>query len=232
MAVDLAAHFDSKFVRDYVFLGATDSAAPIGMMLAAAQALTPALRAKLAADSHTPCFRMVFFDGEEAFVRWSDGPDGDSIYGSRHLAAKWAADADPFVDGASPPRRRIQSMRAMALLDLLGAARPELTWHFSSTRNLFEHMQATEARARSAGLIKGAGGAHSPHYLASNGNRSPISDDHLPWLVGRAADSLAPGGSAQALGCLQDASWRRRGMQPARRHVTALSVCVPLTADR
>ena len=87
-------------------------------------------------------------------------------------------------------------MRAMALLDLLGAARPELTWHFSSTRNLFEHMQASEARARSAGLIKGAGGAHSPHYLASNGNRSPISDDHLPWLVGRppAADSQAPGG--------------------------------------
>ncbi len=29
---------------------------------------------------------MVFFDGEEAFVDWSDT---DSLYGSRHLAAKW-----------------------------------------------------------------------------------------------------------------------------------------------
>lgn len=28
---------------------------------------------------------MVFFDGEEAFVEWTDS---DSLYGSRHLASK------------------------------------------------------------------------------------------------------------------------------------------------
>lgn len=28
---------------------------------------------------------MVFFDGEEAFEKWSDS---DSLYGSRHLASK------------------------------------------------------------------------------------------------------------------------------------------------
>jgi len=151
-------------------------------MLAAAQALTPALRAKLAADQHMPCLRLVFFDGEEAFVAWSDGPDGDSIYGSKHLAAKWAADVDPYVDGANPPRRRIQSMRAMALLDLLGAAHPELTWHFTSTRSLFDLMQASEARARAEGLMQGSGGAHTAEYLASSGARGRISDDHLPWL--------------------------------------------------
>lgn len=29
---------------------------------------------------------LVFFDGEEAFLNWSDD---DSLYGSRHLARKW-----------------------------------------------------------------------------------------------------------------------------------------------
>ena len=179
-AVDVAAHFDSKFFTQFAFVGATDSAAPMGMMLAAAEALTPALQAKLAADGSMPCLRFLFFDGEEAFVAWSDGPNGDSVYGSRHLASKWASDPDPFVTGANPPRRRLQSMRSMALLDLLGAKKPELTWHFGSTRPLFEHMQACETRA--APYIRGEGGAHTREYLAGNGNRGAISDDHLPWM--------------------------------------------------
>ena len=29
---------------------------------------------------------MIFFDGEEAFVEWSDT---DSIYGAKHLAKRW-----------------------------------------------------------------------------------------------------------------------------------------------
>lgn len=32
-------------------------------------------------------FQLVFFDGEEAFVKWTDT---DSLYGSRHLAKKMA----------------------------------------------------------------------------------------------------------------------------------------------
>ena len=31
--------------------------------------------------------QMVFFDGEEAFVEWSQT---DSLYGARHLAEKWS----------------------------------------------------------------------------------------------------------------------------------------------
>jgi glutaminyl-peptide cyclotransferase len=152
------------------------------MMLALAQSLTPALRKKLEEDGNMPCLRMIFFDGEEAFVSWTDGPDGDSIYGSKHLASKWAFGADPYVTGAVPPRSRSQSMRALALLDLLGAARPTLTWHFESTRPLFSLMQDAEARAREQKLMKGAGGATTANYLSDNGNRGGISDDHLPWM--------------------------------------------------
>lgn len=34
---------------------------------------------------------MIFFDGEEAFRKWSDT---DSLYGSRHLANLWANEID------------------------------------------------------------------------------------------------------------------------------------------
>jgi hypothetical protein len=36
--------------------------------------------------------KFIFFDGEEAFEEW--GPT-DSIYGARHLAAKWEQNAYP-----------------------------------------------------------------------------------------------------------------------------------------
>ena len=32
---------------------------------------------------------LVFFDGEEAYGEWTDT---NSLYGSRHLAEKWAAE--------------------------------------------------------------------------------------------------------------------------------------------
>ena len=39
--LDLAAHFESKFFGAFKFVGATDSAAPVGIMLHLAQVLTP-----------------------------------------------------------------------------------------------------------------------------------------------------------------------------------------------
>ena len=36
--------------------------------------------------------QMVFFDGQEAFVQWSDN---DSLYGSRHLAELWSTASHP-----------------------------------------------------------------------------------------------------------------------------------------
>jgi len=80
--LDLAAHLDSKFFQDFAFLGATDSAAPMGMMLSLAERLTPLLQRKLSADGALPCFRMLFFDGEEAFVRWTATGEGGAGAGA------------------------------------------------------------------------------------------------------------------------------------------------------
>lgn len=76
-----ACHYDSKLMDDFV--GAIDSAVPCAMMLNLAKGLDKYLR-----DTQTTelSLQFVFFDGEEAFVDWSAT---DSIYGARHLAAKW-----------------------------------------------------------------------------------------------------------------------------------------------
>ncbi|XP_037880542.1 glutaminyl-peptide cyclotransferase-like isoform X3 [Glossina fuscipes] len=65
----LSCHYDSKYMGDLQFLGATDAAnTPLSLML-------------------------IFFDGEEAFEEWL--PE-DSLYGSRRLARKW--ETEGFLD--------------------------------------------------------------------------------------------------------------------------------------
>lgn len=80
----LACHYDSKFVKNEEFLGATDSAVPCAIMMSLAKKLDS--RLKTSAIRDTVGLRFIFFDGEEAFLNWSET---DSIYGARHLASKW-----------------------------------------------------------------------------------------------------------------------------------------------
>ncbi|MCZ6750982.1 MAG: M28 family peptidase [Acidobacteria bacterium] len=75
----LAAHYDTKVMNDFRFLGANDGGSGTGLLLS----LAPVL-ANLDND-HS--IWLVFLDGEEAFEEWSDT---DSLYGSRHLVARLA----------------------------------------------------------------------------------------------------------------------------------------------
>ena len=83
----VVAHFDSK-VEPAGFIGATDSAAPVAIILHAARSVDEALTAKWAAmqaeGSHgleeEKGVQLLFLDGEEAFVSWTDT---DSLYGAR-----------------------------------------------------------------------------------------------------------------------------------------------------
>uniref|UniRef100_A0A2S2QZV5 glutaminyl-peptide cyclotransferase n=1 Tax=Sipha flava TaxID=143950 RepID=A0A2S2QZV5_9HEMI len=77
----VACHYDSKLMK-FIFVGATDSAVPCAMMMYMARSLNQ----QLEAFKNSPLsLMMVFFDGEEAFVKWNKT---DSLYGSRHLASK------------------------------------------------------------------------------------------------------------------------------------------------
>ena len=71
-------------------MGATDSAASCAMMLDLAETLDPLLNSRKQRlengreeeeDIGDTTLQLVFFDGEEAFVDWTDT---DSIYGARY----------------------------------------------------------------------------------------------------------------------------------------------------
>lgn len=85
----LVAHYDSK-INPPGFIGATDSAAPCAMMMHAARSIDEALTRKWAAMEADGAggsgleeekgVQLLFLDGEEAFVSWTDT---DSLYGAR-----------------------------------------------------------------------------------------------------------------------------------------------------
>lgn len=86
----LVAHFDSKYTPTG-FIGAIDSAAPCAMLMHVARSIEDALKArwdKMQRDGdHEDALeaaegvQIVFLDGEEAFVQWTDT---DSLYGARY----------------------------------------------------------------------------------------------------------------------------------------------------
>jgi len=57
------------------------------MLLEAASGLKESLTAQKSDSGAKVSLQYIFFDGEEAFVEWSDT---DSIWGARNLARKWA----------------------------------------------------------------------------------------------------------------------------------------------
>jgi Zn-dependent M28 family amino/carboxypeptidase len=79
------------------FVGANDGGSSTGFLLEFARAA-----AKM---KHHDDLLIVFFDGEEAVATWTET---DSLYGSRHLAAKWLADGT------------LRRIRALINIDMIG----------------------------------------------------------------------------------------------------------------
>lgn len=80
-AIAVTGHFDTKYFPGRKFVGASDGGSSTGLLLELARVL--------ARQPRIDDVYLAFFDGEEAFGEWSDT---DSLYGSRHLAARWRQD--------------------------------------------------------------------------------------------------------------------------------------------
>src|ERR1700678_3369865 len=78
-AIAITGHYDTKKLANFV--GANDGGSSTGFLLE--------LAATLQGRPRTDDVYVVFFDGEEAIHEWTNT---DRIYGSRHLAVKWAED--------------------------------------------------------------------------------------------------------------------------------------------
>ena len=116
----ITSHYDTKYFKDMLFVGANDPAASVATLLEIGRVLgTTKEKAKLT-------YRLVFFDGEEAFCEnWDDcskPSEPDNTYGSRHYVTTLEAKND------------LDQTHAMILLDMMGYKSLELGRDTMSTR--------------------------------------------------------------------------------------------------
>jgi glutaminyl-peptide cyclotransferase len=140
-----ACHFDSKYFKEFEFIGATDSAAPCSMMIHLAQILSKPLKHRREILGKSTTLQFIFFDGEEAVVDWTDT---DSIYGARHLAKRWAETMLTLQSesGQSFTTTPLQQIDAFILLDLLGAKGTTVPNSQSSTQWIWDRLVRIQDR--------------------------------------------------------------------------------------
>jgi glutaminyl-peptide cyclotransferase len=108
----LATHYETNYpLRNIHYVGANDGGSTTGLLIEIANDL----RGK-PNDGYSVW--LLFTDGEEAIKAWSDS---DSVYGSKHLAAKWAADGT------------LKNIKAILLADMLGYRDLEVQRDLNST---------------------------------------------------------------------------------------------------
>jgi glutaminyl-peptide cyclotransferase len=142
----LASHYETNFpLKDINFVGANDGACTSALLIALGQYYR----------DHPPqgySVWLLFTDGEEAIANWSAS---DSLYGSRHLAAKWSG------DGTLP------HIKAFILADMIGWKQMKIDRDGNSTPWLEDL------------LTKAGHDTGHAAYISSQGQ--PIEDDHLPF---------------------------------------------------
>ena len=91
---------------------------------------------------------FVFFDGEEAFVRWTST---DSLYGSRHLANKWSNEY-LNVSYSTDQIKKINNIQFMLLLDLLGSKNPQIFDYYPNSSKYFQILIEIQNKLRKYNL--------------------------------------------------------------------------------
>jgi len=117
---------------------------------------------------------LIFFDGEEAFLNWSDT---DSIYGSRHLARKW--EQTKYKN-----EREIDRINVLVLLDLIGSTNARFVCTFQNTCVLNKRLREIEDKLKSSSSLRQV--PNGPANIFQNAyRRSGVADDHVPFLQRR-----------------------------------------------
>jgi glutaminyl-peptide cyclotransferase len=173
----LACHYDSKMMDG--FLGATDSAVPCAMLLKISETFNKSFRP----SSEIPVvddlgLKFVFFDGEEAFDQWTAT---DSLYGSRHLAAKWDKQLAPAECKMRPGKTELNRIELFVLLDLIGAEDTSFVMYNPRLRHHYDALQSYEK----AYLARnGYNLLQARRNMAFRNRQMPfdfVEDDHVPF---------------------------------------------------
>jgi glutaminyl-peptide cyclotransferase len=143
----LATHYETNYpLKDIAFVGANDGAATTALLIEIGNYLR----------IHPPqgySVWLLFDDGEEAIKDWSNS---DSLYGTRHLAAKWSQDGT------------LAKIKAFLLADMIGDKDLNIDHDDNSTPWLRDLLvTAAKNTGHSANIYK---------------NSYPgLQDDHLPF---------------------------------------------------
>lgn len=180
----LACHYDSLIIKKKTFVGATDSAVPCAMMINLAKILDKELRYQQQLKDILT-LQMIFFDGEEAFERWSKT---DSLYGSRHLAKLWntkkfpQGNNDEYCKNHGDFVSFLDRMDVLVLLDLIGAPNPTFYSYFLDTHSLYMELVDIEQKLNHLKYIE----SHPPEtkttYFSKSFTLARIEDDHIPFM--------------------------------------------------
>jgi Zn-dependent M28 family amino/carboxypeptidase len=143
----LATHYETNYpLRNTTFVGANDGAATVGLLLEIANHLR----------GHTLdgySVWLVFFDGEEAVESWSAS---DSLYGSRHLAAKWERDGT------------LKKVKGFLLADMIGDRDLDITRVTTATPGIEDLVYEAAKKTGNAS-----------HFFKTD---AAEEDDHLPFV--------------------------------------------------
>ena len=145
----LASHYETNYwLRDINFVGANDGACTTALLIEIGHYFR----------EHPPegySVWLVFDDGEEAIKEWTDR---DSLYGTRHLAAKWSNDGT------------LKRIKAFLLADMIGDKDLNIDYVGNSTPWLNDALkQAAKTTGHSNAIFK-------------NSYPDGISDDYVPFL--------------------------------------------------
>jgi glutaminyl-peptide cyclotransferase len=142
----LATHYETNYpLRNINFVGANDGGSTTGELIE----LAKYLRGKTL-DGYSVW--LVFFDGEEATQSWTTS---DSLYGSRHLAAKWQSDGT------------LKKIKAFLLLDMIGDKNLNVLRDENSTPWLLDVVKEAATKT-----------GNQKYFFATH---NTVFDDHNPF---------------------------------------------------
>ena len=141
----VAGHYETNYPLPKAFVGANDGGSTTGLLLE----LANQFRGKQL-DGYSVW--LVWTDGEEAFVKWSDS---DSLYGTRHLAQKWQQNGTAA------------KIKAFILLDMIGDADLDIQRDTNSTPWLSDLVYQAASTL-----------GYQSHFFRVE---TTIDDDHMPF---------------------------------------------------
>lgn len=145
-AVAITGHYDTKSMPGMFFVGANDAGSSTGLLLELARVLS-------AGPPGKDDVYLVWFDGEEAVATWSAT---DGLYGSRHLARRWATDSTA------------SRLKALINVDMVG----------DRDLGILQELNSSATLRKLVWQVAGDLG-YKRHFLDVPG---AIEDDHVPFV--------------------------------------------------